>query len=93
MDMQKIKDIMNWIGTDGLLHLFACWLIVLVATPIRGIWLAILAAVVVSLAKEFWDMFVQKDNNKEQVTHDLICDGAGIVAGLLTIALWWVVIF
>lgn len=91
--MQKIKDIMNWIGTDGLLHLFACWLIVLVATPIRGIWLAILASVILSLGKEIWDVFIQKDNCKEQAIHDIICDGIGVLAGLLTIGLWWIVIF
>jgi hypothetical protein len=93
MDMQKIEDMIKWVGIDGLLHLLVCWLVVLVVTPIRGIWLAILAAAVLSIGKEFWDMFIQKDNSKEQAIHDIICDGVGVLAGLLTIGLWWVVIF
>ena len=91
--MEKIKEIQSWVGVDGLLHLLVCWLVVLVVTPIRGIWLAVVAAAILSVGKEIWDMFIQKDNSKEQAIHDLICDGAGVLAGLMTIVLWWITIF
>lgn len=91
--MEKIKEIQSWVGVDGLLHLLVCWLVVLVVTPIRGIWLAVVAAAILSVGKEIWDMFIQKDNSKEQAIHDLICDGAGVLAGLMTIGLWWITIF
>lgn len=91
--MEKIKEIQSWVGVDGLLHLLVCWLVVLVVTPIRGIWLAVVAAAILSIGKEIWDMFIQKDNSKEQAIHDLICDGAGVLAGLMTIGLWWITIF
>lgn len=91
--MEKIKEILSWVGVDGLLHLLVCWLVILVITPMNGIWAAVLAAVLLSLGKEAWDVLIQKDNDKIQAVHDLICDAAGVLAGLLTIALWWVVIF
>lgn len=91
--MEKIKEIINWVGTDGLLHLLVCWLLILVITPMNGIWVAVLTAILLSLGKEAWDMLIQKDNDKVQAIHDLICDGVGIVSGLLTIMLWWIVIF
>ena len=91
--MKKIKEILSWVGVDGLLHLLVCWLVMLVVIPIRGIWLAILTSLVLSIGKEIWDVFIQKDNCKEQAIHDIICDGIGVLAGLLTIALWWIVIF
>ena len=84
---------MKWVGVDGLLHLLVCWLVILVITPMNGFGAAIITAAVLSLGKEAWDVFIQKDNDKHQAMHDLICDGAGVLAGLLTIALWWIVIF
>ena len=91
--MEKIKEIINWVGSDGLLHLLVCWLLILVITPMNGIWVAVLTAILLSLGKEVWDVLIQKDNDKTQAIHDLICDGVGIMAGLLTIMLWWIVIF
>ena len=40
-------------------------------------------AVTLAVVKEAWDYFYEKDNNKEQVLHDLICDLVGIVGALI----------
>ena len=56
--------------------------------PVSGLWLALLCSVIIALAKEAWDVFIEKDNNKEQVIHDLICDGVGLLCSLITILIW-----
>lgn len=85
--MEKIKNAIRWIGTDGLLHFLICYAMVLALSPIIG-WWAILPTTILAAAKEGWDYFIQKDNDKPQVIHDLICDGAGIVLAYITMLLW-----
>lgn len=87
--MEKLKKILKWVGTDGLLHFLVCYALMLTFTPMVGVWWSILIAIVPSLAKEGWDYFVQKDNDRSQVIHDLICDGLGMATAYLTIFLWW----
>jgi uncharacterized membrane protein YjdF len=45
---------------------------------------------VASLVKEAIDFFIQQDNDRNAVLHDLICDGAGVLAALITMAIWMV---
>lgn len=85
--MERIKKIIKWIATDGLLHFLVCYALMVALTPITG-WWALLVTALAALSKEAWDYFVEKDNNKEQVIHDLICDGAGIVAAYITMLIW-----
>ena len=85
--MERIKNIIKWIAADGLLHFLVCYAMMLALSPIVG-WWALLVALVSALAKEAWDYFVEKDNNKEQVIHDLICDAVGIVAAYITLLVW-----
>lgn len=88
--MEQIKNIIKWIGTDGLLHFLVCYAMMLALSPIVG-W-ALLVALVSALATEAWDCFVEKNNNKEQLIHDLICDAVGIVAAYITLLVWQVII-
>lgn len=74
-----MKRIIKWMATDGLLHFLVCAVISLAVLYITDIiWLAVTAAAIPALAKEYHDVFVQKDNTWEQAAHDLICDFAGI---------------
>ena len=85
---ETLKKIKEWVATDGLLHFLVCYALMVALTPIIG-WWALLVTILAALCKEDYDYFVEKDNNKEQVVHDLICDGVGIVMAYLTILVWW----
>lgn len=87
MNMEKIKALLRWVAVDGLLHFLVCYAIVLTFAPF-SIWMAIAIAVVASLGKEAVDYFIQKDNNAQQVLHDIICDIMGIGLGVIVFGLW-----
>ena len=75
---------MKWIATDGLLHILVCAVISLAVLNLTGIvWLAMMTGVIPALAKEYYDVFVEKDNNLSQALHDLICDGIGLAFTLI----------
>jgi hypothetical protein len=80
---ELINKITKWVGTDGLLHFLVCYAMMLTLTPCIGLWWAMLATIIVAFSKEAWDYFKEKDNNKEQVLHDLICNGVGIVTAII----------
>lgn len=86
--MGKIKNAIKWVGTDGLLHFLSCYAMTLALTPIIGIWWTLLTTTLIALAKEAWDYFYQKDNNKNAVLHDLILDACGILVALITMLIW-----
>ena len=85
--MEKLKNIIKWIGTDGLLHFLVCYAMMLALSPIIG-WYALIPTAIVAAAKEGYDFHIRKSNNKQQVVHDLICDAAGIAAAYATMAIW-----
>ena len=85
--MERIKNIIKWIATDGLLHFLVCYALILSLTPLIGFY-ALIPTIIAALGKEGYDFHIQKDNNREQVVHDLICDGAGIVAAYATMLVW-----
>ena len=85
--MEKLKNIIQWIATDGLLHFLVCYAMTLALTPIMGFY-ALIPTTIVALGKEGYDYHIRKSNNKEQVVHDLICDGAGIAAAYITMLIW-----
>lgn len=87
--LEKIKSIAKWVGTDGLLHFLVCFAMMLALTPIIGIWMTLGATVLASVLKEAWDYLIQKDNDKTQVLHDIICDACGIILAVLTMLVWW----
>ena len=85
--MEKLKNIIKWIGADGLLHFLVCYAMMLALTPLMGFY-ALIPTATVAAAKEGYDYHIEKDNNREQVIHDLICDGAGVLCAYITILLW-----
>ncbi len=86
-----LKDFYKWMGIDGLLHFILCYALILTFQPIVGIAWASVIAIVSALAKEFYDFFIQKDNDKNQVFHDLMCDWFGIAAALVITTLWGII--
>lgn len=86
--LNKLKSIIKWVGTDGLLHFLVCYAIMLTLTPIIGVWWTMLATAIIALGKEAWDYFYQKDNDKNAVLHDLILDACGILFALITMLIW-----
>lgn len=86
--MGKIKDILKWIATDGLLHIETCYAMMLTFEPIVGIWWTKAITATCAIGKEVVDALRGK-NTWEQVRHDLICDGAGILLADLSIFVWW----
>ena len=71
-----MKGIMNLIGTDGKLHIPACYAIVL-TTGLFTYWqFGMLAAWVAAIAKEVVDHY--RGKHGEDHAHDLACDLMGI---------------
>lgn len=89
--MRKIKDFVvsaiQWIAFDGLLHIETVALILLTFTPICGFGWASLIAAVMTFGREIIQ-YLRKKNTKEQVHHDLICNGIGYAVGSIIIGLW-----
>lgn len=75
----------NWLRTDGLLHLVISALIVVLFASFCPVWAAVLVAVALGAAKEVYDRVSGKGTAE---WHDVICDGAGIVLGVLICVLW-----
>lgn len=75
-----MKKILQWIATDGMLHFFVSALISLSVLFIADkLWLSLVAGLIPAIAKEVWDVYIQKDNNYQQAWHDLVCDFAGLI--------------
>lgn len=85
--MEKIKNIIKWIAADGLLHFLVCYAMILALTPLIGLY-ALILTTIAALGKEGYDYHFRKSNNREQVVHDLICDGVGIILAAITMLLW-----
>jgi hypothetical protein len=83
-----MKRILNWIAVDGLLHLLVCYSIILTIAPIINLWWAISITIIIASIKEIVDYFYQKDNNLQQVLHDLICGFVGMFGALIVMFLW-----
>lgn len=87
--MEKLKTICRWVGVDGLLHFLVCYAMMLAFTPVVGVWWAIFSVTLASLVKEAVDS-IQNDSDECNAWHDFICDGAGVLAALITMAIWMV---
>lgn len=86
--METIKKMLKWVGIDGLLHFLVCYAMMLTLAPMIGLAWAVLATTGVAVLKEVWDFCIQKDNDAEQVLHDVILDSTGILIALITISFW-----
>ena len=75
------EKILNYIGQDGLLHILCCIVLVSVIDIVLPLWVAIIATVVVGLAKEFvWDKRLGRGTFDKK---DLLCYLVGIIIGCL----------
>lgn len=77
--MNKLKQLYKWIANDGLLHILICIVLMLSLQPIIGYLLSLIITIIFSAIKEIYDYFIQKDNNINQVKHDIICNCIGII--------------
>ena len=86
--MGKVKEIIKWIANDGLLHIQTCYAMMLTLQPMVDIWWAKGITATCAIGKEVVDALRGK-NTWEQVRHDLICDGIGILMSDVTFFVWW----
>lgn len=56
--------------------------------PLVGTLLSVCITLLIGLLKEFYDGVVQKDNNGEQIMHDVVCDVAGIILAIIVVGVW-----
>lgn len=81
----KIKNFftkcMNWISTDGLLHILCSSLLIVLFYSFFGIFISILITGLIGVIKEILDIFVRKTNTYKQSMKDIICDLIGILIG------------
>lgn len=87
--MEKIKNFIKWVANDGLQHIETISLVFLVFIPIIGFWWATLVAVLAGLGREVIQ-FLRGENTKEQVHHDMICNGIGLLLGYMVVFAWWI---
>ena len=84
-----MKKFYSWIASDGLLHILVSMAIMLCLQPLVGTLMCVCITLIIGLLKEFYDGVVQKDNNVEQVMHDVVCDVVGIVMAIGVIYIIW----
>lgn len=75
--LEFIKNVKNWVATDGLLHFAFSVLLILITFPIIK-WWSLLFSLIVGLLKEVYDITVKKSDPRLSI-HDLICDCIGII--------------
>lgn len=77
-----MKRIINWIATDGLQHALVSILITIVCFSFIGFW-SIIPTIVIGIGKEIYDMKKKPTYTWEMVWHDIVCDFAGLIIGVL----------
>ena len=86
-----MKKLYSWIASDGLLHILVSMVVVLCLQPVIGTTIAICVAVLLGVGKEIYDGLIERDNNGEQILHDLVCDVVGIMMALIVVGIWSVI--
>ncbi len=77
--MKIFKSIKNFVALDGVLHFFACAVIVFTFAPILdNIGNAVIVATVVALAKEYLDILIKRVNTFKQSLKDVLFDALGV---------------
>ncbi|WP_346701145.1 hypothetical protein [uncultured Alistipes sp.] len=75
------EKILNWVGTDGLLHIICSVIIVSVLNVLLPLWAAVLITAIVGIGKEFiWDKWLKRGTFEKK---DLLCDLIGIIIGCI----------
>lgn len=76
-----MKKILDYLGTDGLLHIICCMLIMQMLGNFLPLHIAVLITAIIGLAKEFiWDKWLKKGTFEKR---DLLADAVGIILGLI----------
>lgn len=76
-----MKNLADYFGIDGMLHIIVCILIVSICNIFAPLWIAVIAAAFLSLGKEFvWDKWMKKGTFDKK---DLLADVIGILIGCL----------
>lgn len=76
-----ISKVFNYFGCDGLKHVIASNVMVVVLNLILPLWVAVLVAALVGVGKEVvWDKLMKKGTFDKK---DLIADAVGIIIGCL----------
>lgn len=76
-----ISKVFNYFGYDGLKHVIASNVMVVVLNLILPLWVAVLVAALAGVGKEVvWDKLMKKDTFDKK---DLIADAVGIIIGCL----------
>jgi hypothetical protein len=79
-----IKNVINFIQLDGLLHFLVCAVIIFTFAPILGnIGNAVIIATVVALAKEYLDILILRTNTWKQSLKDILFDAIGLIYAVL----------
>lgn len=81
-----IKGLIKWVAADGLMHIETIALILLFFYPILGYGWASAIAVATGFGREIVQ-YIRGKNTKEQVHHDMICNGIGFALGSMAIGL------
>lgn len=76
-----ISKVFNYFGYDGLKHVIASNVMVVVLNLILPMWVAVLVAALAGVGKEIvWDKLMKKGTFDKK---DLIADAVGIIIGCL----------
>lgn len=76
-----ISKVFNYFGYDGLKHVIASNVMVVVLSLILPLWVAVLVAALAGVGKEVvWDKLMKKGTFDKK---DLIADAVGIIIGCL----------
>ncbi len=76
-----ISKVFNYFEYDGLKHVVACNVMVVVLNLILPLWVAVLVSALVGIGKEVvWDKLMKKGTFDKK---DLIADAVGIIIGCL----------
>ncbi len=76
-----ISKVFNYFGYDGLKHVIASNVMVVVLNLILPLWVAVLVAALAGVGKEVvWDKLMKKGTFDKK---DLIADAVGIIIGCL----------
>lgn len=72
---------------DKLLHILLSSWMLLVLYPIIN-WYSLIPVIIVGIGKEFFDLFIQKDNTYKQSLEDIIANIIGILISIGIIFIW-----
>lgn len=80
-----MKKLIQWIRSDGLLHITVSALLVVAISVLLPVWLSVLITLAIGAGKEIWDKYHGGACN----WHDIICDCIGVAIVTLIILLLW----